>query len=68
MICKEGLFYLYFLKEHYVLDICWNRLTEAIPTNIQNICFFFLVFFFCSSVLLRFGGLQTRTRRSRALR
>ena len=25
----------------YVLDICWNRLNEAIRTNIQNICFFF---------------------------
>ena len=24
----------------YVLDICWNRLIEAILTNNQNICFF----------------------------
>ena len=40
MTVRKDLFCFYFLIEHIVLDICYNNLTEAILTNIQNICFF----------------------------
>ena len=31
---------IYYLKETYVLDMCKSRISEAILTNIQNICSF----------------------------
>ena len=39
-ICKKGLVLFLFPHRTYVWDICWNRLSESILTNIQNICFF----------------------------
>ena len=40
LISKKDLVLFLFPDRTYVLDICKNRLTEAILTNIQNICFF----------------------------
>ena len=40
LICKKGLVLFLFPHRTYVLDFCKNRLTEAILTNIQNVCFF----------------------------
>ena len=40
LICKKSLVLFSFPHRTYGLDICKNRLTEAILTNIQNICFF----------------------------
>ena len=37
-ICKKRHFLFWFPHRTYVLDICYNRLSEAILTNIQNIC------------------------------
>ena len=39
-ICKKGFVLFLFPHRTYVLNICYNCLTEAILTNIQNICFF----------------------------
>ena len=38
MICKKDLVLFLFSHKTYVLDICLNCLSEAILTNIQNIC------------------------------
>ena len=40
MICKKGIVLFLFPHRAYVLDMCYDRLAEAILTNIQNICFF----------------------------
>ena len=40
MICEKDIVLFIFPRRTYVLDICKNRLSEAILTNIQNICFF----------------------------
>ena len=39
MICKKDHDLFLFFQSTYILDICKNCLTEAILTNIQNICF-----------------------------
>ena len=36
MICQKGLVLFLFHHRTYVLNICFNRLSEAIITNIQN--------------------------------
>ena len=40
VVCKKCLILFLFLHRTYVLDICKNRLSEAILKHIQNICFF----------------------------
>ena len=42
LICKKGLVLVLFPQTTYVFDICKNRLTEVILTNIQNISSKFL--------------------------